>query len=771
MKDYITLDNWKVIEDKFNPEFNRITEGLCSLGNGYLGQRGTFEEKYSGDTHLGNYVGGVYYPDKNVVAYWKNGFPKSFVKVPNITNWLGISVLIDGIELDLNNCSILNFQRTLNMKEGYLERTCQIEMPSGQEVKIHSKRFISLARKNIAAINYSVTPINCNPKIEITSYLNSNTINEWGSSEKYFCNTLEQQYSKDCSYILTQVKISEFQICTSMVNDFYLNDQKLTEEPVKIEHDQLIGQQVSKAISKNDSFSVTKYISIADSLNYPAANLHLLAKDALEAARAIGFSSLVVEQANAWKKKWELSDVTIAGDVAAQQGIRFTIFHLNQTYTGDNPKLNIGPKGFTGEVYGGGTYWDTEAYCFWFYLSTASQDVAKNLLIYRYNQLPKAIENATILGFTDGAALYPMVTMNGEESQAEWEITFEEVHRNGAIAYAIYNYIRYSADWEHLADYGLEVLIGIARFWKQRTSFSKERNKYVILGVTGPNEYENNVNNNWYTNYIACWCMSYAKQAYQYVKENHPDKCSAILKKTNFHPEQEITDWDAITSNMHFPFDDGRQLILQQDGFLDKDLMPATEINPNERPIHQHWSWDRILRSCFIKQADVLQGFFFFEDNFSVDELNKHFEFYEPMTVHESSLSSCVYSILAGKLKKEDLAYKYYLNASRLDLNDYNNDTKQGLHITSMAGSWMSIVQGFAGMRVKNSKLYFEPFTPKNWDGYAFKIFFRENLLKISINENSISIDNESGPSLTLTINNEDVVSREGTSLLIHLGQ
>jgi maltose phosphorylase len=272
----------------------------------------------------------------------------------------------------------------------------------------------------------------------------------------------------------------------------------------------------------------------------------------LNEVSAKGFDKMLAEQAEAWKEKWNESDIIIEGDVAAQQGIRFNIFQLNQTYTGKDDRLNIGPKGFTGEKYGGSTYWDTEAYCVPFYLATAPQQVTKNLLIYRYKQLDKAIENAQKLGFNKGAALYPMVTMNGEECHNEWEITFEEIHRNGAIAYAIYNYINYTGDAAYLNEYGLEVLVGIARFWAQRVNWSENQGKFVMLGVTGPNEYENNVNNNWYTSTIACWSMEYAREAVNYVKTNTPEKYQQLIKKLNFNEANETSFWNHICKNMYY---------------------------------------------------------------------------------------------------------------------------------------------------------------------------------------------------------------------------
>jgi maltose phosphorylase len=427
-----------------------------------------------------------------------------------------------------------------------------------------------------------------------------------------------------------------------------------------------------------------------------------------------------------------MADITIDGDLKAQQGIRFNIFQLNQTYSGKDPRLNIGPKGFTGEKYGGSTYWDTEAYCIPFYMATKDQKVARNLLRYRYEQLDKAIENAEKLGFSNGAALYPMVTMNGEESHNEWEITFEEIHRNGAMVFAIYNYVRYTGDYSYIPEMGLEVIIAIARFWQQRATFSRKENKYMILGVTGPNEYENNVNNNWYTNYLAKWCINQAVEHLDKVKDGHNNDYQRIIDLTRL-TDGEVASWLKVSQNMYEPIDEELGIYLQQDGFLDKEIIPVNDLDTRHRPINQKWSWDRILRSCYIKQADVLQCFYFFEDHFTKQELEKHFDFYEPLTVHESSLSPCVHSIQAAKLGRMDQAYEFYLRTSRLDLDDYNAEVEEGCHITSMAGTWMSIVEGFGGLKIVDDIPSFETSLPAQWSGFSFKINFREQVLKVAV--------------------------------------
>ena len=459
-----------------------------------------------------------------------------------------------------------------------------------------------------------------------------------------------------------------------------------------------------------------------------------------------GFDALLREQEAAWAARWHGCDIVIGGDPAAQQGIRFCIFMLLQTYTGVDTRLNIGPKGFTGEKYGGVTYWDTEAYCLPFYMATAGQAVARELLVYRFNQLDKAIENAAKLGFRDGAALYPMVTINGEECHNEWEITFEEIHRNGAIAYAVHNYIRYTGDRQYLADCGLEVLLSVARFWAQRITWSEARRKYVMLGVTGPNEYENNVNNNWYTSYIACWSMRYAAEAARWVRENRPADYARICANRSFDEAAETARWREIADNMYLGEDRELGIFLQQDGYLDKEQVLVKDLDPAERPINQKWSWDRILRSCLIKQADVLQGLYFFGEDFDLETLRRNFRFYEARTVHESSLSPCVHAILAARIGDLDKAYELYLRTARLDLDDYNREVEEGCHVTSMAGSWLSVVEGFGGMRVKDGVLSLEPQLPAAWESLAFKINFRGRVLTVEVTRDAVGVSNEGAP-------------------------
>ena len=767
MNTYLKHDEWRIIEDNFIPENTRASESIFSIGNGAMGQRANFEEKYSGNSLQGSYIGGVYYPDKTRVGWWKNGYPEYFAKVINSTNWIGISVKVNGEELDLATAKVLNFCRILNMKEGYLERSFTCELPNGIKLEVKSTRFLSMVDTEIGAIRYSIKPVNSNASIQISSYLDADVHNEDSNYGEKFWDVLDVRGGEMYSYIISQTKKLDFQVGHAMRNLLFINGQLQNLKPQVNSGQMYVDNRFTVNASSGDEVILYKYAAVISNLNHEKGKFTKVLETLIEGASEKGFDKLFDEHRKAWADIWNHSDITIEGDVAAQQGIRFNIFQLSQTYTGRDERLNIGPKGFTGEKYGGSTYWDTEAYCLPFYMVTHGQKVARQLLLYRYKQLRKAIENAHKLGYTDGAALYPMVTMNGEECHNEWEITFEEIHRNGAIAFAIYNYVRYTGDKDYLVDFGLEVLIAIARFWSQRVNFSTEKGKYVMLGVTGPNEYENNVNNNWYTSTIACWCMEYAEEVSSYVKSTNNAKYQELCSRIGFDEVNEIARWKEIRSNIFLPEDKKLGIFLQQEGYLDKEQILVKNLDPKERPINQKWSWDRILRSCFIKQADVLQGLYFLEDRFDTETIKRNYEFYENRTVHESSLSPCVHSVLASRIGNVEKAYELYLRTARLDLDDYNNEVKEGLHITSMAGTWISIVEGFGGMRVRSNMLTFNPLIPQNWKSFSFKVWFRGNVLKIRVTNSELSLFNEVGSNITVKIYGKDQLIPEGGAITI----
>ncbi|WP_262493170.1 family 65 glycosyl hydrolase domain-containing protein [Marinilabilia salmonicolor] len=676
---------------------------------------------------------------------------------------MGIDVNIDGETLDLFKAAdVEKFQRVLDMKSGVLSRSFDVTLNNGNKLSVKTERFLSMTRNETGVIRYSVTPEkDC--KIIFSPYIDGDVENEDSNYDEKFWNILETDVDEGKASLLSQTKKSDFQVAFAMETEISGTDNF---DIQTVKNETFAGNHITIKADRNQTITLIKYVGVCSSLNHKPDELTGAAKKQASEARLLGFKTLLEEQKQHWENIWNLGDIKIKGDVAAQQGIRFNIFHLNQTYTGEDERLNVGPKGFTGEKYGGTTYWDTEAYGIPFFLMTAPQKVVRNLLVYRYKHLQKAIENAEKLGFTNGAALYPMVTINGEECHNEWEITFEEIHRNGAIAFAIYNYIRHTGDIKYLSEYGLEVLVGIARFWSQRATFSHDKKKFVILGVTGPNEYENNVNNNWFTNKIAQWCLTYAREAIDIVRKNYPERFEEIAEKVNLDTSTETSVWKSVATNLHLPYSKDQEVFLQQDGYLDKEQITADELSPSVRPINQHWSWDRILRSCFIKQADTLQGIYLFEEEFDTETIRRNFAFYEPRTVHESSLSPCVHNILAARIGNLDKAYEMYLRTSRLDIDDYNREVHEGLHITSMAGTWMSIVEGFGGKRVyKDGKLRLSPIIPHQWKEYAFNIRFHEKNLEVKVTRDEVEICSHADEKISLIVYGKEISLAPGKSI------
>lgn len=766
MKKFLKTDEWNVIEESFHADNLRAFESIFSLGNGRLGQRGNFEETYSSDTLQGSYLAGISFLDKTRVGWWKNGYPNYFTRIPNAPNWSGIIVRLIDEELDLALWDVDSFERRLDMKEGISYRDFQVTSPKGHKLKVHVEHITSMANQNLCIIKYSVTSVNYEGKISLVPYINGDVKHETSNFNEKMWNILRAETTSEYAYLWTQTRHEDSQVCSCMTYQLFKNSKEITGNPIKIEKEKMTGFSIGADVKPGERVTLIKYTAVLSSLYYDRQLLVDEAVSESKKAKAIGWDALVNEHKKVWEDIWNETDVIIDGDPEAQQGIRFNIFQLNQTYRGDDPRLNIGSKGFTGEKYGGNTYWNTELCCVPFFLLSNPKDVARNLLLYRYNHLPKAIENAKKLGFSGGAALYPMVTINGDECHNEWEITFEEIHRNSIIAYAIMLYTTMTGNKEYVAHYGLEVLIAISRFWSQRVSFSQPKQKYVILGVTGPNEYENNVDNNWYTNYSCIQCLNVTLEYLEMIALEYPDEYARIRRKTSFDKEETYR-WKEIIDNMYMPEDKELGIFVQHDGYLDKELKTVQDIPTNERPINQHWSWDRILRSCYIKQSDVLLGLYLYYTNFDKEFIRRNFDFYEPRTVHESSLSPYLHSILASRVGYLDKAYNLFLHATRLDLDDYNNELEQGLHITSMAGGWLAIVRGFAGMQVLEGLMSFSPTIPQKWNSYTFKINFRERTLQLCINKRNIEVKLIKGQILKIKVYEKEYILEENNPAII----
>ena len=745
MKQTFDIAPWHVKTTKWSPEDKRLQESMTSLANENLGMRGFFEEGYSADKMEGVYLGGVWFPDKTRVGWWKNGYPKYFGKMINAVNFLKLPITVNGEALDLAKQTPSDFSLDLDMQRGTFTRTFTATV-GGAKMRFEFVRFVSAVQKELVGQQVTLTNLSDQAvQLEVTSAIDSDVYNEDANYDEQFWDVLDRQASGQHALLVSKTKPNEFGTPQFTVA---MKTTTLTTLPHTTDHvaDKEVANVFAGELAPQASLTVEKRTVVATSRDF-ATEAELLARvDELTTSLADqSFADLLKAHEAEWQARWDKSDVKINGDEGAQQGIRFNLFQLFSTYYGNDYRLNISPKGFTGEKYGGATYWDTEAYCLPVYLGVADPEISRNLLMYRYNQLDGAYINAQEQGLK--GALYPMVTFNGIECHNEWEITFEEIHRNGDVAYAIYNYTNYTGDKSYVLHEGAKVLTEISRFWADRVHYSQRANKYMLHGVTGPDEYDNNVNNDWYTNLLCQWTLKYTLEVLAEVDA----EVAADLAVT----EDEKRHWKSIVDNMYLPYDEERRIFPENDGFMDKDLIPVGEIPSDQLPLNQNWSWDKILRSPYVKQGDVIQGIWDFMDDFTPEEKKRNFDFYEQFTVHESSLSASVYSVIAADIGYEDKAVEMYERSARLDLDNYNNDTADGLHITSMTGSWIDIVQGFAGMRVRDGQLHYAPFLPKKWDSYQFRQQFRGRVIEVTVDKDGAKAELISGEPLTIDLAGE----------------
>ena len=744
MNKYLHIDEWNIVEEGFDPDRQRMSESIFSLGNGHIGQRGNFEEQYDSDSYQASFVAGIHFTERTRVEWWKNGFSRFTSRMPVAADWSLIKLRLVNEELDLAHWNVTHFCRRLNMQEGIYEREVEATSTKGNSLQLQVEHVVNMAHPSLCHIKYSVTSINYTGHLSLLPLLSVEEDEEISPEEKVW-NILRSECGKECADLWTQTRREDNQVCYAMTYQFFKNHTESSHGAIRIEKERQSGYCLGADVRPGDRITLIKYVAVVSSLQQEVRHIVDVAQQKALQAKQLGWERLTADHRQAWHQIWEETDVRIEGDPAAQQAIRYNIFQLFQTYRGDDPRLNIAPKGFTGEKYGGNTYWNTELCCVPFFLLASPHDIVRNLLLYRYNQLPRAIENARRLGFDGGAALFPQVTNNGDECHSEWEITFEEIHRNNIMVYAIAQHALMTGKIDYVASNGLELMIAVCRFWSQRVSFSEPKQQYVILGVTGPNGYENNVDNNWYTNFSCRMCLRITLEFMNHMRQHQPEALQQVLQKTHFDEASETARWREIIDHLYLPYDEQRGIFVQNDGYLDKELRTTASLSPQERPINQHWSWDRILRSCYIKQSDVLLGLYLFAYQFDEETLRRNFEFYEPMTVHESSLSPFIHAILAARLGKLDKAYEHFMHSARLDLDDYNNEADQGLHITSMPGSWLAIVRGFGYfMTMDNTLPSFAPVRPPQWRSYSFKVYFRSVTLLVEVgDEASITLAGE----------------------------
>lgn len=740
---YLKLDPWEIIEQGFHPTYGRVSESIFSLGNEYMGIRGSFDEGYSGNKLIGSYLNGVIERDSVIGAIHYKGVINQRTYMVNTVDWLFTRMTMDGETLDLNKSKFRNFVRKLDMKNGVLTREFIWESLSGKEIKITFERFLSMVSPKLGCQRITLKSLNCSGKIQIKSALDFSQIHE--SEGKNLWTIYKKQRLGSNIGIISKTQNSGQMVLSSFQIHGIPGDRLNLFEEAKVIG---VGFTLDLETDKELTFDkmVVNYTEKNPEVNIE--NVWLQGMNEADKYCSLSYDDAFKSNAEYWEKTWKNSDIVIEGDPENQQGIRYCIFQLYQTYHGEDPSLNIGAKGLTGEAYSGNAFWDTETYCLPFYIFN-NPKAARNLVDFRYKTLHQAIERARDLD-CDGA-FYPIATNDGTECCSLWQHASLQLQASTAVAYAIWDYCRLLDDKEFLYTKGIEMLIQISRMLASRGQWGQETGKYGYYSVMGPDEFKMMVNNNYYTNMMGKKTLQYSLDVLSEMETKSHEQLSKVEKKVNLKKE-ELTDWKTKSDNMYIPFDENTGLYEQNDGFFNLPHVDIHSIPVSDFPLYNNWSYDRIYRSDMIKQPDVLMYMFLYNQEFSYDIKKINYEYYEPRCIHESSLSPSIHSIFASELGKYDEAFEFFKFATRMDLDNYNRNTNEGLHTTSIAAAWMNIVYGFGGMRSDGHVLEFNPSLPQKWDSYNFKVLYKNALLNIKINKVSIAIKTMNGRSTDVKV-------------------
>ena len=740
---YFQVDPWKVVEEGFDPAYSRVSESVFSLANETMGVRGCFDEGGSIDSLRGAYTNGVY-DFEPIPRSYRGIIDRTHFLIPS-AEWLMTRIALDGETLDLGRVLFRNFRRELDMRAGTLRRSFIWQTASGKELRLSFLRFLDMTRRERAYQRVSMEALNFSGSVEFTSFLSFGVMHE--SFQKCYWQEGRVEAGQGRMALQSRTLRSGQELFAGALVSLPENAQAHTEK-------QSASLSAVLSLKQGKEVAVDKRVVIL--FNGQAdGELWESGQKALNESEKVSLDAALQAQKEDWAAYWRTSDIQIepsgkdtgAAVAAEQQGVRFCSFQLRQTYNGGSMRHNIGAKGLTGEAYNGHAFWDTEACCLPFYLFT-DPAAAKDLLLFRYNTLPLALERAKMLD-CEGAC-FPLATINGQEACSLWQHASLQLQPSTAVAYGIWHYVAVTQDEAFLWDYGVEMLLQIARFLASRVEKGSRTGKYGFFGVMGPDEFHMMVNNNAYTNYMGMRTLSFAAQALERMQREKPGAYAALKEKTALD-ENEMERWQAIARQMYIPMDENG-LIEQHDDYFN---LPHTDIDAipiSQFPLYDHWSYDRIYRSDMIKQPDVLMMLYLYNSSFTEDVKRVNYEFYEPRTIHESSLSPAIHSILAAELDKMEEAESFFGYATRLDLDNYNRNTREGLHITSIALAWINIVYGFAGLRSDGGQLRFSPRLPARWTKLTFSILYRGRVIRVGMDGEKTSFVLTQGDPLTLQI-------------------
>jgi alpha,alpha-trehalose phosphorylase len=761
-------DEWNIIEKGFHPEFLAQLETMLAVGNGYLGMRGCPEEG-GPSAENGTFINGFYETWPIVYGEQAYGFAKTGQTICKVTDSKIIKLFVDDESFWLPNANLLRFERRLNMRSGTLDREVLWETPAGKQVSITSRRLISFADKHVAVISYCVTLLNAEAHVVISSEMTANeesapTNGDDPRLAKAFAGRVlhpRLSYSKDRRIVLCHTTRSSH-LTLTCATDHTLETS--CSHTYKARHTADFGQVACTIEARpGRPIHLTKYMVYQTSHTASAEELCGRTEWTMDRVTTQGFEEVLSAQERYMDDFWRRSDLQVRdvredrtqrSTLAIQQAVRFNLFHTLQA-SARAENAGVPAKGLTGQSYEGHYFWDTEIYVMPF-LTYTSPRIARNLLTFRYKMLGQARARARELGHR--GAMFPWRTICGEEASAYYAAGTAQYHINADIMHALRKYVQATGDETFLHDYGAEMLVETARLWLDLGFYSDAKGgKFCINAVTGPDEYNTVVNNNAYTNLMARENLRYAAQTIETLQSTKPDAYDALVHKTALEPS-EAKAWLRAANNMYVPYDEKLKIIPQDDSFLEREPWDFQNTPPDHYPLLLFYHPLDIYRKQVIKQADVILALFLLGDDFPPEAKKRNFDFYDPLTTGDSSLSSCVEAIIAAQIGDVEKAIRYGMSALLMDLADVGGNVKNGCHIASMGGTWMMLVYGFGGMRDHNGTLSFWPRrAPQDNAILRFPLTYRGQILEVEIGSEKVEYALRAGECLVIRHEKEEI--------------
>ncbi len=743
------MDRNKFVETEINPNDMGHIESTFALGNGYLGMRGTYDEE---DTSIGQecgmYINGIFETEPFHHLWNCKGFAKNEQYTVNLPDWRIIEVYIDGVKGCYSNSTIKNHQRTLCMDTGRIERSFDIVI-NKKTVHIESIRIVNIKMPHSAEIKYTVTALDFDGEVSLVSKLIKNTpINgkypthtkadialENGIS---ICTETNNSKMKAACTVAEKISAAEFNLKNENTTEYYKNTYSFN-------------------LQKGQSVSIEKYASFYSDEDKIDDIMSASQKEAKENL-AKGFQYFADIQAKYWENHWENGDIEIFGSKSDDMAVKFSNFHLRQQLPSIN-NASIGATGLTGANYSGKVFWDTEMYLMP-YFNYTDPKLCEGLLMYRYKILDKARERAGQLGGV--GALYSWCSIDGEETSVVFEASTAEYHINSDIAFAIARHYKSTGDRDFMYNYMAEILFETAKFMAHRGSFVEAYDgRFCINAVCGPDEYACGVNNNCYTNFMVQFHLRYALEIYEEMKGEAPIKLIALSEKIGITNE-ELKLWKDAADKMYYKVNERYGIYEQDDHFVYNDSVDMNTI-PKNYDIRNMFHPLDLWRMQVLKQADVVLLNFVLGDKFTLEEKKLNYDYYEPKTNHGSSLSAAVHSIMANEIGYYDDAYSYFKSAAFMDIDDYKKNTSGGLHMACLGSVWMTVINGFLGMRDYNSGLKFNINLPKEWEGIKCRLLYRGSLIEINATKEKNTFTLLSGDGCEFEVNGERAVLNKDT--------